>query len=194
MLELIFSSKTRVKILNLLLLSPEKKYTLSFLVKNIKIPLSSIHRELANLEKIGLIKKEFSITENKKKSENQSFYSADTTALLHEELKALFAKAQVLFSDKFVDGLKKVCHPKFLALTGSLTNYPEAQTDILLVGSVRRSSFLKLITAFEHDLGREVNFTIFSEDEFNYRLNVMDIFLYTIIDGKSLTLINNLKN
>jgi len=193
MLEAIFGSETRVKILNLLLLSPEKKYSLALLAKDLKLPLAALRRELKNLEKIGLIKAELVVLENVKKNNNQPYFSADTTAFLYEELRVLFIRAQILFSEKFVKDLKKICHPKFLALTGSLINYPQAQTDILLVGSIKRAPFLKLIAILEHDLGREVNFTIFSEKEFNYRRNVMDIFLYNIIEGKALILINDLK-
>lgn len=193
MLEPIFGSEIRVKILNLLLLSPDKKYSLALLAKGLRLPSPTLRRELKNLEEIGLVKTELVVIENIKKPSNQIIFSANTSAFLYEELKALFAKAQILFSEKFVKDLKKICHLKFLALTGSFINYPQAQTDILLVGSIRRAPFLKLITALERDLGREVNFTVFSEEEFNYRHNVMDIFLYNIIEGKMLILINDLK-
>jgi hypothetical protein len=79
-------------------------------------------------------------------------------------------------------------------LTGFFTNYPEAKTDLLIVGSIKRPPFLKLIAELEKELEREINFTIMGEKEFRYRQELMDIFLFNILEGKTITLINNLSD
>jgi hypothetical protein len=163
-----------------LLLSPEKNYTREQLSATLHLTAPALRQELNNLARFGLIK------------ENQKNYSVNRDYLLYPELQALFTKAQILFSDKFILGLQKICQPKFLALTGLFTNYPEAQTDILIVGTVKRSAFLKLLQDLETDLSREVNFTILSEREFRYREEVMDLFLYNILADKTLILIDHL--
>jgi hypothetical protein len=180
MLDAIFGSVPRVKILNLFLLSPEKTYTREQLVADLRLTAISVRNELSNLISFGVIK------------ETDKAYSANTSFLLYPELKALFTKAQILFSEKFISGLQKICQPKFLALTGFFTNYLEAQTDILVVGAVQRPAFLKLLKELEKDLGREINFTIMSEREFHYREELMDIFLYNILEGKTLILVDKL--
>lgn len=78
-----------------------------------------------------------------------------------------------------------------LILTGFFTNYPEAQTDLLIVGNVKRPAFLKIISELEKDLGHEINFTILDDKEFKYRQEIMDIFLYNILEGKTIVLIDN---
>jgi len=194
MLEAIFGSVSRVKLLNLFLLSPEKKYQPEQLILDLGLPAVAIRHELANLVKCGLIKEE-KISADKtagRRSAEKKIYSANGDFLLYPEIKALFTKAQILFSQKFIDGLQQICQPKFLALTGLFTNYPEAQTDILLVGFVRRPLFLKLLQELEKDLGREINFTILSEKEFQYREDIMDIFLYNILEGKTLVLLDHI--
>ena len=50
----------------------------------------------------------------------------------------------------------------------------------------------RLIKELEKDLGREINFTILKESEFRYREDIMDIFLYNILEGKTLILLDNL--
>jgi len=195
MLDAIFSSVSRVKMLNLFLLSPEKKYQSEQLILNLGLPAVSVRHELTNLIKFGLIKEEKLIEDKTdgRRQKEKKIYSVNSDFLLYPEIKALFTKAQVLFSQKFINGLKKISQPKFLALTGLFTNYPEAQTDILVVGSIRRGAFLKLLQELEKDLGREINFTILSEKEFHYREDVMDIFLYNILEGKTLVLLDNIR-
>jgi hypothetical protein len=196
MLNAIFGSASRVKLLNLFLLYPEKKYRLPVLAVDLGRTAGAVRRELDNLIKFGLIKEEKlrDAAGEKKSAGEKKYFSADSNFILYPEIRALFVKAQILFSQKFLDGLQKICRPKFLALTGLFTNYPEAQTDLLIVGSLRRPAFLKLIKGLEKDLGREINFTIFSEREFRYRQGVMDIFLYNIMEGKILILIDNLNH
>ncbi len=195
MLDAIFGSVLRVKILNLFLLYPEKKYQPQAIARDFSLPLVSLRHELENLLKFGLIIEEVAASkeENKKKELVNKFYSANTKFLLYPEIKALFVKAQIMFSQKFLIGLEKICEPKFLALTGLFTNYPEAQTDLLIVGAIRRPAFLKLIKELENDLGREINYTIMDEKEFRYRREIMDIFLYNILEGKTLVLLDNLE-
>ncbi|MFA6995194.1 MAG: hypothetical protein WC249_02160 [Patescibacteria group bacterium] len=194
MLGLIFGSVSRVKMLNLFLLSPEKKYQQKQLIRDLNLPAVSMRHELANLIKFGLIREEVLLENEASDQKNKKIkvYSTNDDFLLYPEIKALFTKAQVLFSQKFISGLQKICQPKFIALTGLFTNYPEAQTDLLVVGSIKRSVFLKLLHELEKDLGREINFTILSVKEFHYRENVMDIFLYNILEGKTLVVLDNI--
>jgi len=194
MLNALFGSLARVKILNLLLLYPEKKYQVRQLTSDLNLPAGAIRRELDNLVKFGLINEE-KLRENEEKKEGKGekkYFSSNSNFLLFPEIKSLFIKAQILSSQKFLDQLQKTCQPKFLALTGLFTNYPEAQTDILVVGAIHRQAFLKLIKELEKDLNREINFTILTEREFNYRREIMDIFLYNILEGRTLILLDNL--
>ena len=196
MLNALFGSEARARILNLFLLHPEQKYYLRQLARELDLQVNSVRRELDNLVKFGLIIEEKIKEETSKKSakSEKKYFGANRVFLLYPEIKALFIKAQILSSQKFIDGLQKICQPKFLALTGLFTNYPEAQTDILIVGQIRRPAFLKLIKDLEKDLNREINFTIMTETEFKYRREIMDIFLYNIMEGKTIVLIDNLKN
>jgi len=189
MLNALIGSETRIKLLNLFLLYPDKQYNLRALSRDLGLSLTAIKREVESLMKFGLLNES---NETEKKTSGKSF-RANEKFILYPEIRALFIKAQILSSQKFLTGLQKICQPKFLALTGLFTNYPESQTDILVVGQIRRTAFLKLIKDLEKDLGREINFTILSEKEFHYRREIMDIFLYNILEGKTLILLDNTK-
>lgn len=190
MLNALFGSEARTKILNLFLLPSEQKYYLQQIARDLKLPANSVRRELENLESFGLVSGEkFAVSDGRAE---KKYFSANKNFVLYPEIKALFVKAQILSGQKFLNGLQKICQPKFLALTGSFTNYPEAQTDLLIVGRLKRPAFLRLIGQLEKDLGREINYTIMDEREFRYRREIMDIFLYQILEGKTVVLTDNL--
>ncbi|MFA5754469.1 MAG: hypothetical protein WC905_03910 [Patescibacteria group bacterium] len=186
MLKALFGSEPRVKILNLLLLHPELKYSLRQLAQNLDLPNPALRREIDSLQKSELIRAVAA------EGERARFFTINHDFLLYPEIRALFIKAQILSSHKFITGLQKTGQPKLLLMTGLFTNYPEAATDILVVGHIKRGAFLKLVKDLEKDLGREVNFTILSEREFHYRQEMMDIFLYNILEGKNLILLDQL--
>jgi len=198
MLNALFGSTARVKILNLFLLHQPQKYYLHQLARELNLPANAVRRELENMVKFDLIIEEKIINNQEEKSKKEparqgekKYFSINKNFILYPEIKALFIKAQILSSQKFITGLQKICQPKFLALTGLFTNDLEAPTDLLIVGNIRRQAFLKLIKELEKDLGREINFTIMDEKEFKYRQEVMDIFLYNILEGKIIVLLDN---
>lgn len=223
MLNALFDSEARVKLLNHFLLHPESKYCASQIVTDLKININTVNKEIEKIQKIGLIiespnqiieqstqisapeEKEENKKEEKRTKKNlknkplkekgtKKYFEVNKGFILYPEIKALFVKAQILSSQKFILSLEKTFQPKLLILSGFFTNYPEAQTDILIVGQVKRPIFLKLISDLEKDLGHEINFTILDENEYKYRKEIMDIFLYTILEGKTVVLIDKLSN
>lgn len=216
MLNALFGSNTKVKILNLFLLHSENRYEIPQIARDLKSTANLVRREVENLIDLGLVKissysaptseeseeneendapkKKKELKTRKKgaaKPEEKKYFEVNKDFILYPEIKSLFIKAQILSSQKFILSIEKNFRPKLFLLTGFFTNYPEAQTDILIVGPIKRLAFLKLIAELEKDLDREINFTIMEEKEFRFRQEIMDIFLYNILEGKMITLIDN---
>ncbi len=185
MLNALLGAAAREKLLNYFVLSPERSQPLSILARDLGLAATTLRTELAHLVSFGLILEE---DQPGPKGSRKKYYRVNEDFVLYPEVRALFIKAQILSSQNFIKSLSKAGQIKFLALTGVFTNYPEAQTDVLLVGNIRRPIFLNLLKSLENDLGREINYTILSEREFAYRRSVMDIFLYNILEGKTIVL------
>lgn len=181
MLKALFASETRERVLSLFLLNAEKKYTLPQVVKETACPSKSVSKELDNLVAFGLLK----ISLKDKWIVNKNF-------IIFPELRTLIAKAQLVSSQKFIDGLKEISTLSFLALTGVFTGDEMVKTDILMVGKIKKRPFTILLKRLEKEMGREINYTIIDETEFSYRREVMDIFLYNILHGKTLFLIDTI--
>jgi len=217
MLGKLFGSKARVKILKLFLSRPEEKFYIRQISRDLKLQINSVRRELENLEKFGLLtaapteekimeEEPFiqtweDIKEVKNKGKNKKttadiktdkkYFRVNTDFILYEEIKALVQKAQVLYEKDFAAKLNDLGNPKLMILTGFFVNQPQMSVDLLIVGRINKQGLRKLISELEADMGREINFTIMSTNEFKYRRDITDVFLYDILEGKKLVVIDS---
>lgn len=194
MLAQIFGSNARVKILKTFLSKPEQKYYTRQLARDLELQVNSVRRELENLQAIGLLKQE----ENSAASEpaikslknEKKYFVVNRDFLLFNELKSLFTKANLLSCQDFLKEIETVGEIKQLWLSGLFTGDTSAPTDILIVGKVKKERFLKRLQVLEIDLNREINYTLMDEAEYAYRLEISDIFLYRIKQGRCLKIID----
>lgn len=199
MLEKLFGSKTRVKILKLFLIHPLDKYYIRQLSRDLKLQLNSVRRELENLENFGILISDSKdankgeAVEGKKESaagQEKKYYRANSNFVLFDEIKALIVKAQILYEKDFARKLQAIGKIKLLVLTGVFVNNQSSLIDILLVGKINKIKLVKLIKELEIELGKEINFTVFNPQEFKYRRDITDIFLYGILEGRKLIVID----
>ena len=196
MLEQLFGSKTRVKLLHIFFHSPERPFYVRELARLAEVQLNAIRREIGNLEQVGLIMPvaidAAEVPEGIGTSRSK-YYKLDAGCLLHLELKSLLFKAQVLYERELIELLKaKAGKIKVLLFTGCFTDAKNAETDILLVGEIKPLLVAKLITEFEKKLGKTLRYTVMTQKEFNDRREIGDKFLYSIFEEKHVTIIDEL--
>lgn len=205
MLEKLFGSRSRVKILNIFLLNPTEKFYIRELSRRLKLQLNSVRRELVNLEKFGILisslstgKEQEDKTESKKKRyisrtrQEKKYYQVYPDFVLFEEIKALIIKAQILYEKDFINKLEKIGQPRLLILTGIFVNNSDVPVDLLLVGRFNKTKLAKLIGELENELGKEINYTLMGAGEFKYRKDITDIFLYNILEGRKIVAIDKI--
>ncbi|MEI6288022.1 MAG: hypothetical protein WCP18_00345 [bacterium] len=196
MLEQLFGSKTRVLLLRLFLNNPEKFFYVRELERRLETHLNSIRRELNNLEKIGIIKsqtkEDWEKEAEKELKDNKKYYKLNTGFVFIEELRALLIKAQLILEESLVEKVEKCGQIHYFLLSGVFVGRVDAPIDLLVVGQVNRARFLKLVSDFEKELGQPINYAIMSKDDFQYRHDVTDKFLYNILDGKNLVVVDKI--
>lgn len=192
MLENLFSSKARVKILNTFLLQEDKVFYIRQLARDLGLQVNAVRRELENLEKIGLIILDEKSSKNRKSARDIKYFRINNEFILYQELKKIFSKARLLKADDFFGNLQKLYTPKLLILSGIFVGDFEANIDILIVAPKRqKDKIINLIIDLEKEIGQELNYTYLSESEFVYRMQVMDRFLGDYLKRKKNVLINN---
>ena len=190
MLEQLFGSYTRMKLLQLFLSNPEEKYFVRELTRILDSQINAVRRELENLSEFGII----ILLEEDAEDAKRKFYQTNVKFVLYPELKSIFQKSQFLLEKKFANALKKAGKVYYLALTGSFVGDKNIPIDMLIVGSLNKKKFQKVLKNFERDLHREINYTFLDKEEFNYRRSVADRFLYSILDADKIVLIDEIFN
>lgn len=211
MLEKLFGSVSRVKLLKIFLLNPDKKYYIRQLARDLKLQVNSVRRELGNLEEFGLLssddnnstnlpilsngrKAPSSAKEKNSSLKEKKYYQVNKSFILFSEIKSLIIKSQILAGESFIANLKKVCQPKFILLSGMFVNNDNSPTDVLIVANIKREDLMNIITDLEGELGREINFTIMDEEEFQYRQEIADVFLHSLLNSRRLVLLDKIFN
>lgn len=194
MLEHLFGSKTRVRLLRLFLHHPEEAFFVRELARKTHIQMNAVRRELLNLTKFGcLVESEAPETaETKGPSGQRRYYRLNTGFVLYPELKALLLKSQMLLEQNFVKRVQDMGQLRYLALTGRFVDDASLPTDLLVIGKVNRDRLERLIHDFERELGALVRFTVLTYPEFSYRKQVGDKFLYSILEGRKVTIVDDL--
>src|SRR5512133_763897 len=153
MLEHLFGSKTRVRLLRLFLHHPEEAFFVRELARKTHFQMNAVRRELENLTKFGALMEIKPSAANKEKgpSGQRRYYKLNTDFVLYPELRALLLKSQVLLEQNFVKRVQDMGAVKYLALTGRFVDDAALPTDLLVIGKVNRERLARLIHDFERE-------------------------------------------
>lgn len=193
MLAKLFGSVARVKLLKLFLLNPDTSYYIRQIARHLNLQLSAVRRELENLETFGLLESHAGGEDEEEEPGNRhdrKYYRTNRDFVLFNEIKELVIKGQILCEKDFTDKLKKLGTIRLLILSGLFMNDTQASVDMLIVGNFDKTKVAKLVRKLEEDLVTEVNYAVLSEEEFKYRRQVTDVFLYSVLEGKKIVVID----
>ena len=195
-IEQLFGSKTRVRLLRLLLEHPGRAYYVRELTRRIDAQLNSVRRELKNLIDIGLISEVEGtiLTEEGKqketKKDKKKYYQANETFSFFSELRSIMKKSAILSNKTFVQDVKKKGKVDLLLLTGRFIDREDIPSDVLVVGTLKADHLQAAVAAFEAEIGREINYTYMPKEEFYYRKEVSDRFLDSLLVADRVILVN----
>jgi hypothetical protein len=196
MLEHLFGSKTRVSLLRLFLNNPEKFFYVREITRTLGTHLNSVRRELSNLENIGIIspytKKDLEKEIEKEIKDNKKYYKLNSEFVFIKELKSLLNKAQLVLEQSMIKKVEKLGNVRFFLLSGVFVGRDNAPVDLLAVGVINKVKLRNLVKNFERELGKPINYTIMSKKDFEYRYEITDKFLYNLLGGKNLVIVDTL--
>lgn len=187
MIDSLFGSKTRVKLLYLFLNNLEKSFYVREITRMIDEQINSVRRELANMVSVGIVKQDA--------IDNKLYYSVNED---YPYVKPLM----VIFSDKnnddkkpasasWEDSIKRIRGLKIAITAGKLDIGSIASVDLLLVGDNMSALAIKnLIKRIEKAKKSEINYAIMTYDDFYYRMSVKDRFIMDIIRNKHSVLVD----
>lgn len=204
MLDKLLGSKTREKVLRLYLSEPGARYYIREIERKLDLSISALRREMDNLFKLGFLREvpqeelvglgRDEQEEKEIRMQKRKYYVINADFIFYPELKALFAKNKYLSRDALIKKLQGLGQIDLLVLSGSFVGIEDAKVDILIVGDVDRTALSKLIEGFEKELDGPIYWVLFSREEYENRKAIMDKFLFEVLQGKKIELINKLDN
>jgi predicted nucleotidyltransferase len=172
---LLFGS-TRRRVLGWLLGHPDEAYYLRELVRHIGGAVGAVQRELELLTASGLVRREV--------RGKQVYFQANQKAAIFPELQGLFAKTVGLV-DILRESLTPLAdHVRAAFVFGSAARgelHASSDVDLLVVGDVSFGDVITAIQGAEKRLGRDVNPTVFSEDEFQTKVLAKHHFVTAVL-------------
>ncbi len=195
MLEHLFGSRTRVKLLSLFLRQQEEPLFVREITRLVGTQINAVRRELSNLVKLGLIMEVVEEEEVKGKKQpglKKKYYKINPSFKLLQEISALIMRAQVLLEGRLDQDILKLGDVRYLAFLGVFLGKEKAPVDLFIVGTVDANKLKALVIASEKTLGYEINFTVMSPDEFRYRKDMTDKFLYAILESPKNVVVDRL--
>lgn len=190
LIDALFGSKTRVKLLYLFLNNPGKSFYVREITRLIDEQINSVRRELANMLKVGIITSDT--------ADNKLFYEVNQHYQYYAPFRAIFAdtsqeKSQTTptqQSSEWQKELRTLAGARVVVLAGSLVQGAASEIDMLIAGSVKPASLKKIISGIEKRENREINYALLSYDDFYYRLSMRDKFIGEVINGKHETIVD----
>ncbi|HTE58557.1 MAG TPA: transcriptional regulator [Verrucomicrobiae bacterium] len=193
MVEQLFGSKTRVKLLQLFYSNPNRSFYVREITRKIDEQINSVRRELANLLSIGII------SSDNTSNSTRLYYEVNQTYEYYEPLAAIFGdgvmttkkttKKDTPASAKSQD-FKALGNVDLILYTGQFTRDEASGIDILFVGDINQTQLAKFVADLESQEGKELRYTHMSPQEFRYRQRINDRFLSMVITSKKQVLVD----
>ena len=185
----IITSKVRIKMLELFFQDLSEIYHVRGIVREVKEEINAVRRELERLEKTGVLKKET--------RGNRLYYWARPDYDFFGDILALVSKTTGL-GGEIIANKKKLGRMSFVMFSGKFARRKERKqddgVDILVVGEANLPELANLVRIEESKRGKEINYTVMSREEFDFRKKRRDPFLLGILSGSRVMILGDEEN
>lgn len=185
-LEDIITSKVRIKVLELFFSDLTEMYHVRGIVRETDEEINAVRRELERLEKAGILKNE--------KRGNRLYYWVRDDYEFFGELLGMVSKTTGLGAE-LIASKSKIGKLNYVMFSGRFARRKERkrddEVDILIVGDVVLPELANLIRVEESKRGSEINYTVMSREEFEFRKKRRDPFLLSILSGSRVMVVGD---
>ena len=194
MIDALFGSKTRVKLLHLFLNNPGQSFFVREITRKIDEQINSVRRELSNMLEVGIITCD--------SADNKLYYQVDQSYDYFNPLRAIFGDSPIevpmTTAEKTVDSVTEkyglllgdIAGLRLAVFTGVFVKGSTSAVDALLVGNMSHPKLNAAMKSIEKSEGRDINYSVLPYDEFYYRLSVRDKFITDIVSGKHVVVVD----
>jgi predicted nucleotidyltransferase len=181
-IEKIFGSRIRAKILGWLFTHPDESFFVRQMAMIVEEDPTNVSREMARLEEMGILRS--------KRNGNLKHFQTNQECPFFNELKGLVLKTSGV-AGQIRDSLDKIAGIELAFIYGSYAKGEEkadSDVDLLIIGDVDMGRLDSHLGKLEKLLGREINYLLYSRDEFKTKKKAKDGFVTDVLRGKKIML------
>jgi hypothetical protein len=181
----IITSKVRVKILDLFYSNLTEMYHVRGIVREVGEEINAVRRELERFEKVGILKKE--------PRGNRIYYFVNKDYSGYGDLIQIVSKSTGL-GKALIESKNKLGKVSIVMFSGKFARMKprkDDSVDVLVIGEIVLPELAAIIRTFESKLGREINYTVMTREELDYRKKRRDPFLQGIFLGSRVMIIGD---
>lgn len=186
MLEELFVSRVRVKILQLFLSAPQDAlFHVREIVRRVTEEINAVRRELARMEKYGMVSSEWRA--------NRRLYRFRKDYSFYRELLALVAKTTGL-GGKLIKSKQSLGKVKFAFVSTKFLKSQQKDAedvDLLVVGNIVLPELQSIISDEQAKRESEINYSFMDEPEFKFRVRRRDPFILRVLTQPKVMLIGD---
>ena len=200
-LERLFGSSAKVKIIKLFLFNPESAFDVAQTAERSKVSVENARKEINNLLGIGFIKPR-NYTKEVKRQRNRTIetfrkrtngFTLDMKFPYIEDIKAFLSNINPFKHKDIIDKISRAGKIQLLIISGIFIKNPDSRADLLVVGDgLKQIQLDNIIKTIESEIGREIRYAVFETSEFKYRLSMFDKLIRDILDYPHEKIINRL--
>lgn len=183
----LISSKIRVEILKILTLNPESSLNINELSRRTGFSLRGVEKELKNLLAGGILRREI--------SGNQHRYQLDPLCPIHQEIKAIITKTVGLAElvKQALISVEKKIERAFIYGSFAAGDYGnKSDVDLFIVTELSGLKLAELLGEVQNEIGRPINVSQFTADEFNQRKEQNDHFLNRVLENPKIVIFGSI--
>lgn len=167
----LFGGEAKVKIMRLFVFNPTSIYTPKTVAEWVRVKPNIVRKELFTLQKAGLIHRR---AKGYVLNEDYEFLPA---------VEHFLTEAVPFSAKEIVKKLSRAGQMRLVLTSGFFKHDPDARVDLLVVGDkLKEGMLIRVISALEAELGRELRYAVFDTPDFKYRLGVYDRLIRDILD------------
>lgn len=194
MIDRLFGSKTRVKLLHLFLNHPGQSFYVREITRVIDEQINSVRRELSNMLEVGVITSD--------NADNKLYYQVNQRYEFYSALRAIFAGEVIdatkpslsndenSVNEQYLGAIAGISSLRLAIIAGVLVRGSTSTVDVLLVGKLPPAKVKSAMSVIEKMEGRDINYTVIPYEDFYYRLSVRDKFITEIMNSKHIVAID----
>lgn len=178
-------SRVRVKLLELFFQNIGELYYVREISRSVKEEINAVRRELDRMMIAGILKSE--------QRANRLYYYVNVGYTYYSELRGMVAKSTHL-GKKLRKLKRKLGTVDFIMFSGNFVEGKKERhddVDVLIVGDVVLPELQVLMKEEEERRGKEINYTVFSLEEFDFRKTRRDPFIMEILYGSRVMVVGS---